>query len=77
MDEIYDKIFYDDVKYISLVLIVLDMLCLIFNGLLKVYCVVGYWVGWLVIIGFKEYVSSFIEGIGLLVNMWLCLNVLV
>lgn len=51
LDEIYDCILFDDVVYILIVMFVFDLLCFIFNGFLKMYCVVGYCFGWMVIIG--------------------------
>lgn len=76
-DEIYDKIFYDGVVYVFIVLLVLDVFCLIFNGLFKFYWVVGFCFGWVVIFGFKQWVQSYIEGFDIFVNMCLCVNVLV
>lgn len=75
-DEIYDKIFYDEVKYISIVLLVDDVFFVIFGGLSKNYCVVGFWLGWLVVSGNKCLVLDYIEGFNILFFMWMCVNVL-
>lgn len=77
VDEIYDKIFYDDVEYYLIVLLVFDLLIIIFNGLLKMYCVVGFCQGWMVLNGLKKYVKGYIEGLEMLVLMCLCVNVFV
>lgn len=77
VDEIYDKIFYDDVEYYLIVLLVFDLLIIIFNGLLKMYCVVGFRQGWMVLNGLKKYVKGYIEGLEMLVLMCLCVNVFV
>lgn len=53
VDEIYDKVLYDGVVYILIVILVDDVLVVIFNGLFKVYCVCGFCGGWMFLIGFK------------------------
>lgn len=59
-----------------MVLLVDDLLIIMFNGLLKIYCVVGYCFGWMVIFGNKFVVKDYLEGIIMLVFMCLCFNVL-
>lgn len=75
VDEIYDKIFYDDVEYYLIASLVFDLLIIIFNGLSKTYRVVGFRQGWMVLNGSKKYVKGYIEGLEMLVLMRLCVNV--
>lgn len=76
VDEIYDKILYDEFQYYLIVVLVFDLLMVIFNGLFKIYCVVGFCQGWMVLNGLKKYVKGYIEGLEMLVFMCLCVNVL-
>lgn len=75
LDEIYDKILYDDVKYMCIVLFVDDVFFVIFSGLFKNYCVVGFCVGWLIVLGNKCIVRSYIEGLNMFLFMCMCVNV--
>ena len=52
-----------------------DLLCLTFNGLSKAYRVAGFRTGWMVVSGPKKHATSYIEGLEMLANMRLCLNV--
>ena len=75
-DEIYDKIIYDDARYIPLASLAPDsLLVLTFSGLSKSYRVAGFRSGWLLVSGAKLRAKDFIEGLDILVSMRLCANV--
>ena len=75
-DEIYDKIIYDDARYIPLASLGPDnLLVLTFSGLSKSYRVAGFRSGWLLVSGAKLRAQDFIEGLDILMSMRLCANV--
>ncbi|MDH3217918.1 MAG: pyridoxal phosphate-dependent aminotransferase [Gammaproteobacteria bacterium] len=75
-DEIYDKIIYDDARYIPLSSLATDdQLVLTFSGLSKSYRVAGFRSGWLLVSGAKLRAQDYIEGLDILVSMRLCANV--
>ncbi|MDH3388201.1 MAG: aminotransferase class I/II-fold pyridoxal phosphate-dependent enzyme, partial [Gammaproteobacteria bacterium] len=75
-DEIYDKIVYDDARYIPLSSLAPDnQLVLTFSGLSKSYRVAGFRSGWLLVSGAKLRAQDYIEGLDILVSMRLCANV--
>lgn len=76
VDEVYDKVLFDDNKYIVIGLLLEDVLIVMFNSLLKSYCLCGYCVGWMVVFGDKCLVKDYIEGLNMLFLMCLCVNVL-
>ena len=74
-DEIYDKILFDNERYIPLASYADDLLCMTFSGLSKSYRVAGFRAGWMVLSGARERASDFIEGLNILASMRLCSNV--
>lgn len=75
-DEIYDKIIYDDAKYIPLASLAGDdLLILTFSGLSKSYRVAGFRTGWMLVSGAKLRAQDYIEGLDILSSMRLCSNV--
>ena len=74
-DEIYDKILFDNERYIPLASYDDDLLCMTFSGLSKSYRVAGFRAGWMVVSGARERASDFIEGLNILASMRLCSNV--
>ncbi len=74
-DEIYDKIVYDGVEYVSLATLATDLLCITFNGLSKSYRVAGFRSGWMLVSGDKDKATDYIEGLDMLASMRLCANV--
>lgn len=74
-DEIYDKILYDDAKFIPMASIDEDVLCISFSGLSKSYRVAGFRAGWMTISGNKTHAKGYIEGLDMLSSMRLCSNV--
>lgn len=76
-DEIYEKILYDGVIYSLIGVLCDDVLIIIFNGLVKIYCVVGLWMGWMVLSGCISMMDDLSCGLDMLVLMCLCVNVLV
>jgi len=74
-DEIYDKIIYDDERYVPLASLAEDLLIMTLSGLSKSYRVAGFRTGWLVVSGAKARAADFIEGLDILASMRLCSNV--
>ena len=75
VDEVYDKVLYDDVKHTALASLSTDVLTLTFNSLSKAYRSCGYRAGWMVVSGDKKPAKDYIEGLNMLSNMRLCSNV--
>jgi alanine-synthesizing transaminase len=74
-DEIYDKILYEDAKFISMSSLADDVLFLSFNGLSKTYRAAGFRSGWMVLSGAKHRAKDYIQGLDMLASMRLCSNV--
>jgi alanine-synthesizing transaminase len=74
-DEIYDKILYDDVKFTSIATLAKDIMFVTFNGLSKTYRAAGYRTGWMVISGFTNHATDYIQGLDMIASMRLCANV--
>lgn len=74
-DEIYDRIVYDDAKFVPMATLVEDTVCLTFSGLSKVYRACGYRVGWCVFSGDLERADDLLHGMELLASLRLCSNV--
>ena len=74
-DEIYDKIIYDQDKYISPASLSEDVFFITFGGLSKVYRAPGFRAGWMILSGKKKSAADYIEGLNILSNMRLCANV--
>ncbi|MCC5856665.1 MAG: pyridoxal phosphate-dependent aminotransferase [Ectothiorhodospiraceae bacterium] len=75
VDEIYDKILYDDAQHVSMATLTDDVLTVTFSGLSKVYRVAGFRSGWMSITGPKDHAQDYIEGLNILASMRLCANV--
>ncbi|MDC0213697.1 pyridoxal phosphate-dependent aminotransferase [Gammaproteobacteria bacterium] len=74
-DEIYDKIIFDDHRYIPTASLADDLLIITFSGLSKSYRVAGFRTGWMMISGKKSRALDYIEGLEILSSMRLCSNV--
>jgi alanine-synthesizing transaminase len=74
-DEIYDKILYDDAKFIPMASLADDVLFMSFNGLSKTYRAAGFRSGWVVLSGAKLKAKDYIQGLDMLASMRLCSNV--
>ena len=75
VDEVYDKVLYDDVKHTALASLSTDVLTLTFNSLSKAYRSCGYRAGWMVVSGPKHDAKDYIEGLNMLANLKLGSNV--
>lgn len=60
-DEIYEKIIYDDVEYLSIGVVNLEIFknIIISNGFVKVYFMIGWWIGYLVV--FVELINVIVK----------------
>ncbi|GGK38176.1 pyridoxal phosphate-dependent aminotransferase [Nocardia camponoti] len=74
-DEIYDKIYYDDLEHTAVASLAPDLLCLTFSGLSKNYRASGLRSGWLVVSGPVKHAASYLEGLTMLAGLRLCANV--
>lgn len=74
-DEIYDKIYYDDLEHTAIASLAPDLLCLTFSGLSKNYRAAGLRSGWLVVSGPIQHAGSYLEGLTMLAGLRLCANV--
>ncbi|MEJ7137226.1 pyridoxal phosphate-dependent aminotransferase [Amphibiibacter pelophylacis] len=74
VDEIYDKVLYDDAVHVPMASLADDVLFLTFNGLSKNYRACGYRSGWMVVSGQKAHARDYIEGLNMLCSMRLCAN---
>ena len=75
-DEIYDKIIYDDARYIPMATLAGDdLLVLTFSGLSKSYRAAGFRTGWMLVSGARLRAQDYIEGLDILASMRLCSNV--
>ena len=75
VDEVYDKVLYDGVKFTSMASLSTDVLTLTFNSLSKAYRSCGYRAGWMVISGPKHDARDYIEVLNMLANLKLGSNV--
>lgn len=75
VDEVYDKVLYDGVRFTSMASLSGDVLILTFNSLSKAYRSCGYRAGWMIISGPKADAADFIEGLNMLANLKLGSNV--
>lgn len=75
VDEVYDKVLYDGVKFTSMASLSTDVLTLTFNSLSKAYRSCGYRAGWMVVSGPKQDARDYIEGLNMLANLKLGSNV--
>jgi alanine-synthesizing transaminase len=74
VDEIYDKIVYDDAKHHTLAALATDVPMVSLGGLSKTYRAAGFRSGWLVVSGFAAGDTDYLDGLQLLANMRLCPN---
>ncbi|MDI3381109.1 pyridoxal phosphate-dependent aminotransferase [Xenophilus aerolatus] len=75
VDEVYDKVLYDGVKFTAMGSLSNDVLTLTFNSLSKAYRSCGYRAGWMVVSGPKHAAVDYIEGLNMLANLKLGSNV--
>ncbi len=75
VDEIYDKILYDNAEHIPFASLQDDLLVISFNGLSKSYRLAGFRAGWMTISGRKNHAKSYLAGLNMLASMRLCANV--
>lgn len=75
VDEVYDKVLYDDVKHTAMASLSNDVLTLTFNSLSKAYRSCGYRAGWMIVSGPKHVAKDYIEGLNMLANLKLGSNV--
>jgi len=73
-DEIYEKIVYDNTKFVSIASFTDETLCITLNGLSKAHRLAGFRSGWMVISGKKSIAKEYIEGLEVLSSMRLCSN---
>jgi len=75
VDEVYDKVLYDGVKFTAMGSLSTDVLTLTFNSLSKAYRSCGYRAGWMVVSGPKADAGDYVEGLNMLANLKLGSNV--
>lgn len=75
VDEVYDKVLYDDAKHTAMASLSTDVLTLTFNSLSKAYRSCGYRAGWMIVSGPKADARDYIEGLNMLANLKLGSNV--
>ena len=74
LDEIYDKLIFDDEKHISIASLSPDLPAVTFNGLSKVYVSPGLRMGWGVVSGPENVVGDYYRAIQKLTRARLCAN---
>jgi len=75
VDEVYDKVLYEDAKHTAMASLSTDVLTLTFNSLSKAYRSCGYRAGWMIVSGPKTSATDYIEGLNMLANLKLGSNV--
>ncbi len=75
VDEVYDKVLYEDAKHTAMASLSTDVLTLTFNSLSKAYRSCGYRAGWMIVSGPKSEAADYIEGLNMLANLKLGSNV--
>ncbi|MEO5737121.1 MAG: pyridoxal phosphate-dependent aminotransferase [Variovorax sp.] len=75
VDEVYDKVLYEDAKHTAMASLSTDVLTLTFNSLSKAYRSCGYRAGWMIVSGPKSDAADYIEGLNMLANLKLGSNV--
>ncbi|RYF33565.1 MAG: pyridoxal phosphate-dependent aminotransferase [Comamonadaceae bacterium] len=75
VDEVYDKVLYEDVKHTAMASLSTDVLTITFNSLSKAYRSCGYRAGWMIVSGPKADARDYIEGLNMLANLKLGSNV--
>ncbi|MEI6092529.1 MAG: aminotransferase class I/II-fold pyridoxal phosphate-dependent enzyme [bacterium] len=71
-DEIYDRILYDGKEHISLASLNPELPVITFNGVSKSYVAPGFRIGWGIISGNKQKLSTYIEALNKLLRARLC-----
>jgi alanine-synthesizing transaminase len=75
VDEVYDKVLYEDARHTAMASLSTDVLTLTFNSLSKAYRSCGYRAGWMIVSGPKGSATDYIEGLNMLANLKLGSNV--
>jgi alanine-synthesizing transaminase len=75
VDEVYDKVLYEDARHTAMASLSTDVLTLTFNSLSKAYRSCGYRAGWMIVSGPKVDAGDYIEGLNMLANLKLGSNV--
>ncbi len=75
VDEVYDKVLYDDARHTAMASLSTDVLTITFNSLSKAYRSCGYRAGWMIVSGPKGDAADYIEGLNMLANLKLGSNV--
>jgi alanine-synthesizing transaminase len=75
VDEVYDKVLYEDARHTAMASLSTDVLTLTFNSLSKAYRSCGYRAGWMIVSGPKGNATDYIEGLNMLANLKLGSNV--
>lgn len=75
VDEIYDRILYDDAAFTPLESLTADVPCVAFGGLSKVHRACGFRVGWMTLAGAGTRVEDYRDALQLLAALRLCANV--
>ncbi|RZL44909.1 MAG: pyridoxal phosphate-dependent aminotransferase [Variovorax sp.] len=75
VDEVYDKVLYEDAKHTAMASLSTDVLTITFNSLSKAYRSCGYRAGWMIVSGPKADARDYIEGLNMLANLKLGSNV--
>ncbi|GAA6120161.1 pyridoxal phosphate-dependent aminotransferase [Acidovorax sp. FG27] len=75
VDEVYDKVLYEDAVFTAMASLSTDVLTLTFNSLSKAYRSCGYRAGWMIVSGPKHDARDYIEGLNMLANLKLGSNV--
>jgi len=75
VDEVYDKVLYEDAKHTAMASLSTDVLTITFNSLSKAYRSCGYRAGWMIVSGPKANATDYIEGLNMLANLKLGSNV--
>ncbi len=75
VDEVYDKVLYDDARHTAMASLSTDVLTLTFNSLSKAYRSCGFRAGWMVVSGDKALARDYIEGLNMLAILKLGSNV--
>ena len=75
VDEVYDKVLYEDARHTAMASLSSDVLTITFNSLSKAYRSCGYRAGWMIVSGPKADARDYIEGLNMLANLKLGSNV--
>lgn len=75
VDEVYDKVLYEDARHTAMASLSTDVLTITFNSLSKAYRSCGYRAGWMIVSGPKADARDYIEGLNMLANLKLGSNV--